>query len=160
MDHEAFREMIRYFARVWRDGAGEVVENEVKIWGWYRTHPAMLTAGTDDIGRPDRSDWVGMALVLQDEADSQANDLLNFMVIVPRGLNQAELVVSNGQTVHRQRLNAGKANAMTVPFVPGSVTLELLSSGRSLMKQKGREIDGKIEKYNFNMWTGTWTIAV
>jgi glucan endo-1,3-alpha-glucosidase len=58
MSHEAFREMVRYFADIWRSGGKEVLPDEVKIWGWYRTHPARAAAETDDVGRPDHSDWV------------------------------------------------------------------------------------------------------
>ena len=58
MPHEAFREMVRYFANIWRSGGKEVMQDEVKIWGWYRTHPAQLAAEEDGVGRPDHSDWV------------------------------------------------------------------------------------------------------
>jgi len=70
------------------------------------------------------------------------------------------MVISNGPKTYRQRLNAGKANALTVPFVPGPVSFELYSGGNMLSREHGRDIDGEIEKYNFNMWTGAWTISV
>ena len=69
MDHEAFREMVRYFADIWRDGGKEVEERELKIWGWYRTHPASATTETDSVGRPEHSEWVGHPRSLVGSAD-------------------------------------------------------------------------------------------
>ena len=82
------------------------------------------------------------------------------MVLVPAHLRDAEMVISNGPNTYRQRLNGGRANALTLPFVAGTVSLELYSAGRLLLREDGREIDGQIEKYNFNMWTGAWTVKV
>jgi hypothetical protein len=82
------------------------------------------------------------------------------MVLVPEDLKDSEMVISNGPKTFRQRLNGGKANALTLPFVPGPVSLELYSAGKLLAKESGRQIDGEIEQYNFNMWTGAWTVNV
>lgn len=64
MDHEAFREMVRYFADLWRErgrgggGVEEVKEDEVRVWGWWRTHPALAVAEGDEVGMPSHADWV------------------------------------------------------------------------------------------------------
>lgn len=58
MNHEAFREMVKYFANLWRYGGQEVDEGTVKMWSWYRLHTAGTIAKADEVGRPGHSDWV------------------------------------------------------------------------------------------------------
>jgi glucan endo-1,3-alpha-glucosidase len=76
MEHEAFREMTRWFANRWRRGAtsahagqgtadgsaefdvdGEN-RDEVRVWGWWRTHPSDVVASDDPVGRPTHAEWV------------------------------------------------------------------------------------------------------
>lgn len=57
MNHVAFREMTRYFAARWRDGAPET-EDEIVVWMWYRTHPKSMTATDDAVGKPENANWV------------------------------------------------------------------------------------------------------
>ena len=82
------------------------------------------------------------------------------MVLVPPTLRHAELVVTNGPKTHRHKMSPGRASTIAIPFVPGPVSLEVLG-GKSLAWQgEGRAIDERIERYNFNMWTGSWTISL
>jgi hypothetical protein len=57
MSHEAFREMTWYFIGRWRDNTPEV-GGAIRVWMWYRTHPARMVAGSDEVGSPEHSDWV------------------------------------------------------------------------------------------------------
>lgn len=82
------------------------------------------------------------------------------MVLTPLQLKDAELVITNGPRIHRQKMKPGRANAVTVPFVPGPVELEIVDGDGLAWKGQGREIDGSIERYNFNMWSGSWAISL
>ena len=59
MSHEAFREMVKWFAGRWRDGKPEVGD-ELKVWAWWRTHPASVTASDDEVGQPNHAEWVSV----------------------------------------------------------------------------------------------------
>jgi glucan endo-1,3-alpha-glucosidase len=148
MDHVAFREMTGYFARRWRDGAPEV-EDEIVVWMWYRTHPKSMHAGNYTVGRPDHANW--------------ALDLINALVLVPEGLKDVELVVSNPQGRsgrHSKGLSAGRSNAVQFPFQAGNVEFELKSSMGTHMRHMAHPIYGSVEHYNFNMWSGAWRAKV
>lgn len=147
MDHVAFREMTGYFARRWRDGAPEVAD-ELVVWMWYRTHPKTLRASNDTVGAPDHASW--------------ALDLINALVLVPAGLENVELVVTNGPRDGKRskHLEAGRSNAVTIPFHPGAVHFEIKSSVGTHMRHVAREISSSAEQYNFNMWSGAWRAKV
>lgn len=57
MSHEAFREMTYYFIGQWRDRQ-PAVGGALRLWMWYRTHPADMIAPGDKVGRPEHADWV------------------------------------------------------------------------------------------------------
>jgi glucan endo-1,3-alpha-glucosidase len=57
MSHEAFREMSWYYIGRWRDNQPEV-GGALRMWMWYRTHPANAVAKSDDVGPPEHADWV------------------------------------------------------------------------------------------------------
>jgi glucan endo-1,3-alpha-glucosidase len=82
------------------------------------------------------------------------------MVLTPSRMRHAELIVTNGPRVHRHKVSPGRVSAITIPFVPGQVSLELLRDKRLAWKGEGRAIDERIERYNFNMWTGSWNISL
>ncbi|KLT42749.1 glycoside hydrolase [Cutaneotrichosporon oleaginosum] len=149
MDHVAFREMTAYFARRWRDGEPEVAD-ELVVWMWYRTHPKTLEASNDSVGRPDHANW--------------ALDLINAVVLVPAGLEDVELIVTNGPSghggKHAKHLSSGKSNAVTIPFQAGSVHFEVKSKLGTHMRHAAHEIYRKTEQYNFNMWSGAWRAKV
>ncbi|GMK57757.1 hypothetical protein CspeluHIS016_0405910 [Cutaneotrichosporon spelunceum] len=149
MDHVAFREMTGYFTRRWRDGAPEV-EDEIVVWMWYRTHPKGVHAGNDTVGKPDHANW--------------ALDLINALILVPEGLEDVELFVTNGPRGHPSKkgkpLEAGRSNALNVPFLPGSVHFEIKSSIGTHMRHTAHEIHSTADTYNFNMWSGSWRSKV
>ncbi|ORX40144.1 glycoside hydrolase [Kockovaella imperatae] len=157
MPHEAFREMTRYFVRRWRDGLGEVeefapqskgdLESTVKVWGWWRCHSKDLKASDDPVGEPVHADW--------------ARDLLNFLIVVPETSSPFHMVVHNGPNPQPHHLESGKANLITIPFVPGLVGFEVMEGSTDvIISASGKEIADQIQKYNFNMWGGSWEVKV
>lgn len=145
MDHEAFRSLTGYFIDKWRGGDG-VREGEMKIWMWYRTHPKDLVAEGDEVGRPDKADW--------------AEDLINLVVAVPGSITKKEkleITTRNGEG-KMFRLDRGKTNLFTIPFRPGNVEVEVEIGDKIVLQEKGRVIDGAIDNYNFNIWSGAWTV--
>lgn len=82
------------------------------------------------------------------------------MLLVPEKMAGGEVLVHVGDREYRQRLNPGRANVLTVPFVPGPVSFEVADSGKVVLAGQGREISDDIETYNFNMWTGSWSADV
>lgn len=147
MDHEAFREMTAYFINRWK-GSEEVEGDVIKVWMWYRTHPKDLVAEGDDVGQPKKADW--------------AEDLINLVVVVPRSVpRNAELVavVRNGGE-KKGKLERGKANILTMPFVPGSVDVEVKLGDRTILTASGKGVNEVIEQYNFNMWSGAWAVKL
>lgn len=152
MDHEAFREMTRYFIHRWRNHAPEVYSDELTLWLWYRTHPAAAIASDDAVGPPDHKDV--------------AQDLLNIVLLVPKTLDkpQVEITIgplhtSNDRTIP---LMPGRMNSFKVPFVPGHVRVTVKSSAGTHLRVWGRDIDEAedVKQYNFNMWTGSWKVLV
>ncbi|GFZ45246.1 hypothetical protein JCM24511_02972 [Saitozyma sp. JCM 24511] len=162
MEHEAFREMTRWFANRWRRGAtsahagqgaadgsaefdvdGEN-RDEVRVWGWWRTHPSDVVASDDPVGRPTHAEW--------------ARDLLNFVILIPHNHSQSRhsFRVHNGNK-HEMQVNAG-LNTFTIPFVPGSVSFELAEQGQVVLRGEGRAIERSVQKYNFNFWSGSWRV--
>lgn len=57
MSHEAFREMTWYFIGRWRDHTPEV-GSAIRVWMWYRPHPANMVASNDEVGPPEHAEWV------------------------------------------------------------------------------------------------------
>lgn len=145
MDHEAFRDMTKYFASRWRDGAPEVGD-EVVLWLWYRTHPAAVGADSDEVGPPGNR--------------GRAKDLVNMVILIPEGLElpQMEIVLGplNAPNDRTIPLMAGRMNSFKVPFVPGHVRIKIKSAAGTHLSVWGREIDESAERYNFNMWSGVW----
>jgi len=144
MNHEAFREMTRYFIGRWRDDQPEV-GIDVKLWIWYRTHPAAMSS-EDEVGRPANADW--------------ARDLINLMILVPETQSRLSLHLTTGSKRHSKSLTAGSANTLTIPFEPGPVSFELSATrdGNSgvILSGEGRAIVAQAERYNFNMWSGSY----
>jgi hypothetical protein len=64
--------------------------------------------------------------------------------------------VHNGKQ-HETELNAG-LNTFTIPFVPGSVSFELVEQGQVVVRGEGRAIEHSVQKYNFNFWSGSWRV--
>jgi hypothetical protein len=60
------------------------------------------------------------------------------MILAPQVKAHLGIHIKTGSKKHTVPLHSGQANTFTVPFVPG------------------REIMDQAEKYNFNMWTGSW----
>jgi hypothetical protein len=87
-----------------------------------------------------------------------ARDLLNFVVLIPHNHNQSRhsFRVHNGKK-HETELNAG-LNTFTIPFVPGSVSFELVEQGQVVVRGEGRAIEHSVQKYNFNFWSGSWRV--
>ena len=75
MNHEAFRDMVKYFVGIWRDGKQETTDvsrlsnghqgDQVKVWGWWRTHPAMLNTQGDEVGQPSHAEWVQLQVAVR-----------------------------------------------------------------------------------------------
>lgn len=182
MDHRAFAEMTRYFARRWRDGMGvvEAVADGVsrnegdghghgkgkgKAWMWYRPHPAKVDIPTDERGKPEHTDW--------------AVDLINVVLILPECLENEneqgrddaiEAVVVNADTECIVPLNRGQANMFTCAFAPGSVGLEIrrtpgdrdVDAGEVLWRVDGMDIlrEDEVVRYNYNFWSGSWDVEL
>lgn len=151
MGHEAFREMTAYWIRQWKLGKTTTMENgekqEARIWMWYRTHPKDLIAQNDEVGRPDKADW--------------AEDVINIVVVIPSqsGISPTDVRVNIKNGAGKEiRLEQEGLNMFTVPFIPGPVRLEVSVQGKVVLSEIGREISGTIERYNFNVWSGGWTI--
>ncbi|OXH33821.1 hypothetical protein J008_02942 [Cryptococcus neoformans] len=139
MDHEGLRWISKYFLQRWRDGKGEVEGiDEVKFVLWYRTKPAAMEA-EDSVGRPQNADW--------------AQDLINLFVIIPSSSSRYMLRIRNGPHLHRHHLSGGKLNLLTVPFVPGQVTYEILENEKIIIQGEGNAIETG-GAWNFNMWSG------
>lgn len=51
--------MTYYFIGQWRDRQPEV-GGALRLWMWYRTHPAGMVAPEDKVGRPEHADWVSL----------------------------------------------------------------------------------------------------
>ncbi|ORY28480.1 glycoside hydrolase [Naematelia encephala] len=147
MNHDAFMEMTRYFSQKWKGLPQTVVEEgQVKVWMWYRLHPSSMIIDIidqDEVGRPGNADW--------------AQDLINLMILVPAG-SDAKLHLRNGRERHTRVLKPGDANLLTIPFVPGEVQFEVISSGgEQILAGEGKQILKDADRYNFNMWTGSWS---
>jgi len=56
MDHEGFREMVKWYLGRWR-GEGVPAE-EWRVWQWWRSHPRDAQVKGDQMGRPANADWV------------------------------------------------------------------------------------------------------
>jgi len=93
-------------------------------------------------------------------ADEQAQDLINVMVLAPQVKAHLGIHIKTGSNKHTVPLHSGQANTFTVPFTPGPVTFEITADRQGVREVvlggEGREIAGQAEKYNFNMWTGSW----
>ncbi|WVO19194.1 uncharacterized protein IAS62_000472 [Cryptococcus decagattii] len=141
MDHEGLRWISKYFLQRWRDGKGEVegVE-EVKLVLWYRTKPAVMEA-EDSVGRPRNADW--------------AQDLINLFIVIPTSSSPSRymLRIRNGPYVHQRHLPGGKLSLLTLPFVPGQVTYEMIKDEKIIVQGEGKAIETE-GAWNFNMWSG------
>jgi len=160
MSHEAFREMTWYFIGRWRDRTPEV-GSAIRVWMWYRTHPANLVASSDEVGAPEHAEWVCHPLQkLTWELIKKAQDLINVMILAPQVKAHLGIHIKTGSNKHTVPLHSGKANTFTVPFTPGPVTFEITADRQGVREVvlggEGREIAEQAEKYNFNMWTGSW----
>lgn len=147
MDHEAFREMTAYWIDRWRFGERPEKGQGGRVRMWYRTHPKDLVAKDDQVSRPERADWT--------------KDLINIAITRPAGSGKERmrLRVRNGEQTEVEIKQDG-LNTFAIPFRPGRVELELYMGEKNIWKAEGREIDARIERYNFNMWTGSWHIQL
>ena len=92
---------------------------------------------------------------------NQAEDLLNFMILLPEKTGAVDLVVQNGSNTHTKNLKPGREHTLTLPFVPGDVHFELESqSGKTLVQGRGKSIEAQPARYNFNMWSGSWSTSL
>lgn len=86
------------------------------------------------------------------------------MVVVPETKARLRLHITTGQKSQTISLTNGEANTLTIPFVPGPVSFEVTADrGRardSVLRGDGREIVSQADKYNFNMWTGSWRARI
>lgn len=108
--------------------------------------------------------WTSNSPLPRHAANAQALDLINALVIIPEGLGNVQLDITNGPVrhggKHTRRLSAGRANAITVPFQAGSVHFEVHSSAGTHMRHAAQEIYSTGSTYNFNMWSGAWRVKV
>jgi len=69
--------------------------------------------------------------------------------------------LQNGEKYHTSKLDSGRMNLLTFPFIPGEVRFKITYwvDGREfeVVRGDGREILRKSERYNFNMWSGSWS---
>ena len=166
MDHVAFREIVRYFTLLYKD-KGDVFyaeqgqgRDEVRVWSWYRLHPACCIASSDRVGKPLHADRVSDHLSRHGEIKGQARDLLDFMIVTPFKNQEMEMIVYNGGKEHHKLIN-GQFHIFTLPFVPGTVRFEVKIRGKGIiLSGQGRDIESNVETYNFNMWTGSWKATV
>lgn len=95
---------------------------------------------------------------------NQAQDLINIMVVVPETKTRLRLHITTGQKAQTISLTNGQANTLTIPFVPGPVKFEVIvDKGRTrdtVLSGEGKEIVRQADKYNFNMWTGSWRVRI
>jgi glucan endo-1,3-alpha-glucosidase len=86
--------------------------------------------------------------------------LINVMILAPRVKAHLGIHIKTGSKKHTVPLHSGQANTFTVPFVPGPVSFEITADRQGVREVvlggQGREIMDQAEKYNFNMWTGSW----
>lgn len=86
------------------------------------------------------------------------------MVLVPETKARLRLHLTTGHKSQTISLANGKANTFAIPFMPGPVNFEVTADrGRtreSVLRGDGREIVAQADKYNFNMWTGSWRARV
>ncbi|KAK8858540.1 hypothetical protein IAR55_002767 [Kwoniella newhampshirensis] len=147
MNHEGFRWMARYFAERWRDSRPEVGTDEgVTTVMWYRTQPKDMI-GEDSVARPNNADW--------------AQDLINFFILLPPLAHQKDkftLHVSNGPESRKSiRLDPGRLNLLTVPFVAGKVSFAVKrNEAEVVLSGEGKEIT-EGGGWNYNMWSGVFT---
>lgn len=91
---------------------------------------------------------------------SQAQDLINVMILAPQVKAHLGIHIKTGDRKHTVPLHSGQANTFTVPFTPGPVSFDITADRQGtrevILSGEGREIMGQAEKYNFNMWTGSW----
>jgi hypothetical protein len=106
------------------------------------------------------SDAIDRYDTLGQQADNQAQDLINVMILAPQVKAHLGIHIKTGSNKHTVPLHSGQANTFTVPFTPGPVTFEITADRQGVREVvlggSGREIMAQTEKYNFNMWTGSW----
>jgi glucan endo-1,3-alpha-glucosidase len=82
------------------------------------------------------------------------------MILAPVAKAHLGIHFKTGGNKHTVPLHSGQANMFTIPFVPGPVTFEITADRQGvrevILGGEGREISEQAEKYNFNMWTGSW----
>lgn len=110
--------------------------------------------------------WVFYLSRPSDSDPPQAQDLLNFVIILPSWVQEAVVVLNNPQSL-RRTLGRGM-NTLTTPFVPGQVAFELrvptkqpdgTATEVTLLRGTGREIEAEPKAFNFNMWSGSWQLV-
>ena len=91
--------------------------------------------------------------------------MINVMVLAPQTRNtHMSIHLKTGGKKHTVPLHSGEANIFTIPFVPGPITFEITADRHGdrevVLGGEGREILAQVEKYNFNMWTGSWRARI
>lgn len=86
------------------------------------------------------------------------------MVVVPQTKARLRFHLTTGHKSQSLSLSNGRANTFTIPFAPGPVSFEVTADrGRtrdSVVRGDGREIVDHADRYNFNMWTGSWRARI
>lgn len=97
--------------------------------------------------------------------DSQAQDLINVIILAPETSKQLKFHITPGDLRQTRLIQSGSLNMFTIPFRPGSVSFEITKSKAKkgddeeeevILGGEGREIVDHSDTYNFNMWSGSW----
>lgn len=81
--------------------------------------------------------------------------MINLFIIIPTSSSSSRymLRIRNGPDLHQRHLPGGKLSLLTVPFVPGQVTYEIIKDEKIIVQGEGKAIETE-GAWNFNMWSG------
>lgn len=81
--------------------------------------------------------------------------MINLFIVIPTSSSSSRYMVRirNGPYLHQRHLPSGKLSLLTVPFVPGQVTYEIIKDEKIIVQGEGKSIESE-GAWNFNMWSG------
>ncbi len=139
--HLGYYELLKYYISWYKTGKQPLITHDGMFY-FYRTQ------SKDAVITKDQACPLPMT-----QPDQRWGNIQDYIYLTVALTKEAELTVRTGDQTKTFDLKAG-LNILDTPFSPGPQNFELRRNGRLLTAMKGRDINGKPEVFNFNIFSG------